>query len=143
MSVNERDEGALPGRLPSIAIEAMKVLIVDADAAVADATAMLLAVDGHRVSIAATIEEATAQIAAHGAPDALVCDVRVPVARGTTDAIERLRERAGRRIPAIIVADQIVPSAADLAAPLDRSRVLRKPTHAGELLEAIRELTGN
>ena len=96
---------------------AVRVLIVDGDSAVADATAMLLEIEGHDVMLASTVEEASAFVAARGAPDAIVCDFYLPHARTAIDAITALRAHAGRMVPAVIITSESHRSAAFCVSP--------------------------
>ena len=105
----------------------MKVLMVERDAAVAEATGMLLQTDGHDVLHASNVHEATTLVAAHGAPDALVCAADIHHRGGSiADAIHALREHVGRVVPAVRT--------------VEACHVLPKPTFAVELLNALRQL---
>lgn len=119
----------------------MKVLMVERDAAVAEATGMLLQTDGHDVLHASNVHEATTLVAAHGAPDALVCAADIHHRGGSiADAIHALREHVGRVVPAIIITSDVPSVTAPAVRTVEACHVLPKPNFAVELLNALRQL---
>lgn len=116
----------------------MRVLLIEPDAAVADATAMLLRTQGHEVVRASGIDDACNLLEADGGPNAIVCDAYV-CPGSVFDAIERLREHAGRTIPVVLTSD--APSELSRQAVSWRAcRVSPKPAFSGELFSLLQQL---
>jgi CheY-like chemotaxis protein len=124
----------------------MQVVIIEADAAVGQATEMLLEIDGHNVWRVSSAREARALVVARGAPDAIVCDFYAPRGRTAIEAIEALRAGAGREIPAVVISSDTSSFAASFAAAaageaaLRPFHLLRKPFYANDLSELMRRL---
>jgi CheY-like chemotaxis protein len=125
---------------PLSAARTVNVLLIEADPAVADATAMLLRTQGHAVVCVSGIDAALDLVADEGvSPDAIVCDAHLRGADSVLDAIRRLRRRADRAIPVLVTSD--APSRLERsAASLEACRVMPKPAFSGELIEFLREL---
>lgn len=116
----------------------MKVLLVEADAAVAEATAMLLRTQGHVVVRASDIDAAWRLAEGDAGPDVIVYDAHMS-GGDVFEAIERLREHAGRTIPVVLTTD--APSELSRRAATRRAcRVSPKPAFSGELVGLLREL---
>ena len=121
---------------------AAKVLIIDDDRAVADATAMLLEIEGHEVMLASTSEEALAAVSARGIPDLIVSDFHLGGDETGIDVVRRLRAEAGLSIPVILTTgdtSSLVTERIEAARPC---RILSKPVDTDELMKLIQELAG-
>lgn len=119
----------------------MKVLIIEADSAVADATALLLRIEGHEIVCASGMEEAGDVVAASGSvPNAIVCDAHLLHGGNALDAIERLRARIGRTIPTLVTGD--APSLLRQGiSSIQACRIVPKPAFSGELTAVLRQLS--
>jgi PAS domain S-box-containing protein len=117
------------------------VLVVDDDHAVANATAMLLEVEGYRPVIAACFDEAQNRLEeiAH-APDLIMCDFHLDSGPNGGETIGKIREITKRIIPALLVTGDTSMGAADLADQLEECHLLSKPIDAEELLALLQDL---
>jgi two-component system CheB/CheR fusion protein len=81
-----------------------RLLLIDDDEAIVQASSMLLRLEGFQVETAAGIEEARALIEDEGLrPDLVVCDYRLPAGQKGTEVVHRVRELLGWPVPAIIL----------------------------------------
>ena len=116
-----------------------RILLVEDDQGVRDATRLLLKVEGYRVLVAASREEALALVAQHGAVDLVITDFHLAQGVSGLDVIQALRQRDPAPFQVIIVTGDT--SAAMRELPQDMHlRLLPKPVHADELLALIGEL---
>lgn len=116
------------------------VLIIDDDRAVSDATATLLELEGHHVTIAATGEEARAVITARGIPDMMICDFHLDGAGNGIDVIQHLRRESGRTIPAVLVTGDTSTLVSELLQFVEGCRMLTKPMNPNELVALVQKL---
>jgi len=116
------------------------VLIIDDDAAVAEATSMLLEIEGHEIMLASTSEEALVVVAARGMPDVVVADFHLGGGQTGIDVIERLRTDAGQVIPSVLVTGDTSSFIAERIEAVEACRVVPKPVDTDELIEVIQEL---
>lgn len=119
-----------------------RVLLVEDDPAVRDATRLLLRVEGYEVKVAASLAEALG--VAKDAKDEQTIDVVIAdyhLGSGETgiQVIERIRERLGRRLGAVLMTGDTCGAIRDLPRG-PNLRVISKPTRADELLTLLREL---
>jgi two-component system, sensor histidine kinase len=114
------------------------VLVLDDDSGVREAMATLLGAWGYRVLLAGTVGEAIDLGAANGF-DLLIVDYRLPDNTTGAEAIEALRHRTGREIPALVITGDTAPDrlkeASELGLPL-----LHKPVHPAKLRAALAHL---
>ncbi|WP_420022764.1 hybrid sensor histidine kinase/response regulator [Cereibacter azotoformans] len=115
-----------------------RVLVVENDAAMRDAYALLLRRWGMVVATADGTQAALAQVAGF-VPEALVTDYRLDRDDTGLGTIAALRRRLGTRLPALIVTAEPDPQ---LEAQADRlaSALLRKPVSESELRETLSAL---
>lgn len=126
------DAEAAPGSL---------IAIIDDDAGVADATALLLDIVGYQTVVASSLEDALKRLEALGAePDVLICDYRLGRGESGFDAIRALRKAYGQKIPAILVSGDTSSSVPALAEQAGGCRVMSKPVRSEALLGLIPEL---
>lgn len=126
---------ACPGRRESL------VLVIDDDPAVAGATEMLLELEGHRVLVAASAEEAVS-LAGHDNrwPDLIVADYHLGIGRSGIDAISDLRTLAARSIPAVLMTGDTSAEIASALHHLGDCAVLSKPFAPDDLLQVLAQL---
>ena len=116
-----------------------RILLVEDDQGVRDATRLLLKVEGYKVLVAASRDEALALVDQHGAVDLLITDFHLAPDVSGLDVIQALRQRDPSPFQVIIVTGDT--SAAMRELPQDTHlRLLPKPVHADELLALIKEL---
>jgi PAS domain S-box-containing protein len=116
-----------------------RILLVEDDAGVRDATRLLLKVEGYDVVATASPDAALAQIGADPRLDLLVTDFHLGSAGSGLDVLHALRDRLGTAFNTIIVTGDTSTAMREL--PHDeRLRLLSKPVHADALLALVREL---
>ena len=116
------------------------VLLVDDNPAVLDATRILLELEGHKVSIAATAQEAVAVMEAAGVPDIVVADFHLGGGETGIDAIRQVRTLSGHSVPAVLVTGDTSSFIAPQIEQTERIRVFRKPVDTERLIAVIQEL---
>jgi PAS domain S-box-containing protein len=128
----------LPGA--SADIVRLPILLVEDDARVRNATRMLLKVEGHQVTTAASLTEAVA--AAEKTPDIglLVTDYHLGDDDTGVQVITEVRKRLGAQLPAILITGDTSSAMRDLQCD-DRLRTASKPINPDELLALIHELS--
>lgn len=124
----------------SIAAKAGRILLIDDEASVRNATALFLKIDGHEVRSAGSPEEALQLLEKwEQAPDIIVSDFQLNAALSGADLIEQLRKLRQREIPAVVLSGdtiKVTPRCASIIA----CRVLHKPVDAEELSAHIRKV---
>lgn len=116
-----------------------RVLLVEDDAAVRNATRMLLKVEGYRVTAVGSMAEALQHARDGHDIDLLVTDYHLGDGEVGTQVIDALREYLALPLKAILMTGDT--STAMLALPRDpRLRVASKPINADELLALLRAL---
>ncbi|MBN1240214.1 MAG: PAS domain S-box protein [Gammaproteobacteria bacterium] len=128
----ERDEVAEP---PPAAATGL-ILIVDDERPVAEATQLLLEIEGFRVRIASCESEALAQLSERP-PDLIVSDYLLRGGETGLDVVRSVRRASKAEIPAVFVTGDTskLPAA---ARELGNAQLLTKPLQAEALLDAIR-----
>ena len=120
-----------PARLSPGALRLQRVLLVEDDPAVRDATRMLLSVEGYTVTAVASLEEALRAAAA--GVDLLVTDYHLPDGRTGTQVITALREAVGRPLKAVLITADTSRAIRDLPSDPDL-KVASKPLKAEDML---------
>lgn len=117
-----------------------RILLVDDEASVRDATALFLQMDGHEVKVASSPEEALRTIQQwEQSPDVIVSDFQLNATRNGAELIEELRELRQLEIPAVVLSGdtmKVSPRCASISA----CRVFHKPVDAEELSAHIRQV---
>lgn len=114
-----------------------RILIIDDDSAVVDATRMLLETEGFDVLTAACHDEAIVHVAAPGSiPDLVISDYRLREGETGLDVIRAVRGHVRNAIPAILVSGD--SSGTVPAHDVEDVTLLTKPVDIDELLSAIR-----
>lgn len=116
-----------------------RILLIEDEASVCTATALLLRAAGFEVLTGASLEEAFAQLERHARFDLLISDFHLRGPSTGVDVIVEVRERLGWRLPAVLLSGDTSQSVQALEHD-DRWRIARKPLPAEELLALINEL---
>lgn len=115
-----------------------RVLLVEDDTSVRDATRMLLKVEGYQVTPAASLEEALQAIEGGTHFDLLVTDYRLGPNQTGIEVIAALRERLGTPVKSVLVTGDTSAAVRGLA-PDPYLRVMSKPIRAESLLRLFKE----
>ena len=116
-----------------------RVLLVEDDAGVRDATRMLLSVEGYRVSAVASLQEALRSAREQGAPDLLITDYHLSGGELGTQVIAALRADVSTEVRAVLVTGDTSTVVKHM--PNDpRLRIASKPIDAEQLLSVLKEL---
>jgi CheY-like chemotaxis protein/anti-sigma regulatory factor (Ser/Thr protein kinase) len=116
------------------------VLIVDDERAVAEATSLLLELEGYEVRVASSEREAVEHALAR-VPDLIVSDYHLRGGETGVRVVRAVRDRLQREVPVIFVTgDTAKPAIAD--SRLEHARLMNKPVRADDLVEAIRDEIG-
>ncbi|HEY2275289.1 MAG TPA: ATP-binding protein [Steroidobacteraceae bacterium] len=136
-----RDAEPGEARAPAAAVTGgVRVLLVEDDASVRDATAMLLRVEGYRVTAVASLADAL-QTVAQAEPELLVTDYHLGNGELGTEVITALRERVRPGLKAILLTGDTSAVIKEMDADSDL-RILSKPVNAEELLRLLQALLG-
>lgn len=120
-------------------IGAARVLLVEDDKSVRDATRMLLTVEGYQVTGVATVAEALEHAVTGNGIDLLVTDYHLANGETGTEVISKLRESLGEGLKAVLITGDTSKAVKEL--PRDPSmRIASKPVQADELLYLMRAL---
>jgi PAS domain S-box-containing protein len=114
------------------------VLLVEDDAAVCQATDMLLRAEGYQVAVAGTLAEALA-IARTQRPDVVVTDYHLGSGETGLQVIAGLRDVAGHRVPAIVITGDTSSAMKELGRD-PTLRLVSKPVHPDEFLAIVGDL---
>jgi len=116
-----------------------RVLLVEDDPGVRDATRMLLSVEGYRVRAVASREEALHSAREEGAPDLLITDYHLGEGELGTEVIATLREKLRAEVRAVLVTGDTSDVVKHM--PHDpRLRIASKPIDAEQLLSVLKDL---
>lgn len=117
------------------------VLIIEDDAAVADATKLLLELEGFRILSAPTLDGALKAVnAAPATPDFIISDLHLSGSVTGIDAIKEIREALQCEIPAMLVTGDTSSQTSDALQDLSACTVLSKPVNTEALLSRIKQL---
>jgi signal transduction histidine kinase/ActR/RegA family two-component response regulator len=116
-----------------------RILLVDDDAGVRNATAMLLRVEGYTVACAASLAEVKQALRENPRVDIVIADYHLQKGETGIDVIATARDIAGERLGAVLVSGDTSSTLRDVKAT-DRLRIASKPIDADELLSLITEL---
>jgi len=118
---------------------APRVLLVEDDPAVRNATRMLLKVEGFQVLTAGSLAEARAQASQHPELDLLVTDYHLSNDETGTQVIAALRQDLGKPLKAVLITGDTSSAVKELERD-ERLRLARKPIHAEDLLTLLKSL---
>ena len=116
-----------------------RVLLVEDDPGVRDATRMLLRVEGYQVTTAASLEQAIAAVQSGTGFELLMTDYHLGTNQTGIQVIDALRERLGPHLKSVLVTGDTSAAVRGLA-PDPHLRILSKPIRAEALLRLLREL---
>ena len=118
---------------------APRVLLVEDDRSVRDATRLLLSVEGYQVTAVATLGEALGHATRQNVIDLLVTDYHLANGETGTAVISALRESLGKHLKAVLITGDTSTAVKEL--PRDPfMRLASKPVEADELLTLMRAL---
>ena len=132
-------EQAEPAALPARGPAAHVVLLVEDDAAVRDATRLLLKVEGYRVLTASSIAEARERVTQHPSIRLLVTDYHLGRGETGTEVIAAVRDLLGSSLKAILVTGDTSYVVRELEHD-SQVRVASKPINADQLLAMVKAL---
>jgi PAS domain S-box-containing protein len=120
-------------------LERSRVLLVEDDVAVRDATRMLLKVEGYRITAVGSLSEALQKVREIGGVDLLVTDFHLRDGETGTQVIAALREALQSPLKAVLITGDTSTAIKEL--PRDpHLRIASKPIKAEEFLTIIRGL---
>jgi PAS domain S-box-containing protein len=114
-----------------------RVLIVDDERPVAEATSLLLEIEGFEVSVASCEQEALDRVRRF-LPDVIVSDYHLRGGETGTGVVAAVRDKLGWAVPTIFVTGDTARSAVTNAR-VERALLLNKPVRADDLLDAVRD----
>lgn len=120
------------------AVTAPPVLLVDDDAGVRRATAMLLQVEGYRVLSASSLAEALTRVTDDPDVALLITDYHLRDETGL-QVIEAVRAAVGRDLPAVVITGDTSSTVRELRKD-DRVQLVSKPIDADRLLALLQSL---
>jgi CheY-like chemotaxis protein len=127
--------------LKSDALGGLTILVVEDEPETLDLVSMILRDSGADVRSAANAEAAMDSLEA-ATPHVMVSDLNLPGADGC-ELVRRVRERFGRTVPAIALSASKSFGDAKRALEAGFDVHVAKPVSAGELVEAVRALSGS
>jgi len=116
-----------------------RVLLVEDDPGVRDATRMLLSVEGYRVSAVASLAAALRSAQDGGPPDLMITDYHLGEGELGTDVIAAVRGKLHCEVKAVLVTGDTSTVVKHMAHD-PRLRILSKPIDAEQLLMVLKEL---
>ncbi len=119
--------------------ERRRVLLVEDDRSVREATRLLLKAEGYEVLSSASPVEALVQAEALRATDLVITDYHLGCAETGLDIIAKLRTRLGSELKVILLSGDTSPSITGLVVD-EHMRLARKPVKADQLLQLITDL---
>lgn len=142
--VGLREKPATLNRSTPVALEGVRVWVVDDDAAGRAMQKMLLEMSGAQVTALGSADEALKMLD-HSRPEVLVCDIGMPVMDGYT-LMREVRARGADRggtIPAIAVTGYATAEDRERGLSAGYQKFFAKPVNADELARAVAELAGS
>jgi two-component system, sensor histidine kinase len=134
-----RAEEVEPQSLPQKGPTTARIVLVEDDAAVRNATRMLLNAEGYDVAAVASEAAALAQVRHDPGIDLLVTDYHLGDGETGTQVIAGVRHALGRPLKAVLITGDTSSALRNLA-PDPLMRIASKPINAEELLRLIRAL---
>jgi CheY-like chemotaxis protein len=114
-----------------------RVLIVDDERPVAEATSLLLEIEGFEVSVASSEREALDCVRSFS-PDVIVSDYHLRGGETGAGVVAAVRDKVGWMIPVIFVTGDTARFAITNAR-VEKAVLLNKPVRADDLLDAVRD----
>ena len=116
-----------------------RILLIEDDASVRDATRLLLSIEGFAVTAVASPSEAVDWCTSQGLPDLIISDYHLSGTLSGLELIRSLRTRQERHCPAILMSGDTSAALRDLQHPPDVV-VLAKPIPPDLLLDRVHQL---
>jgi PAS domain S-box-containing protein len=135
----KRVTAAPAGGRPEARAAPARILLVDDDEGVRNATAMLLKVEGFDVRCAASLAQANEALRQDARIDLVIADYHLQKGETGIEVIAAARAAAGERLGAVLVSGDTSSTLRDVQAT-DRLRIASKPIKADELLSLLAEL---
>jgi PAS domain S-box-containing protein len=114
-----------------------RVLIIDDERPVAEATSLLLEIEGFDVSVASSAKEALDRLRAFS-PDVIVSDYHLRGGETGGGVVAAVRAQLGTLVPVIFVTGDTARSALSTSR-IENALLLNKPVRADDLLRAVRD----
>jgi len=124
---------------PEVRAASARILLVDDDAGVRNATAMLLRVEGLEVLCAASLAETHEALRENPRIDLVIADYHLANGETGIDVIAAARSFVGEHLGAVLVSGDTSSTLREVKAT-DRLHIASKPIRADELLSMITEL---
>jgi two-component system, sensor histidine kinase len=118
-----------------------RVMLVEDNDGVRIATEMFLKFEGHETLSAPSAPEAEKLFAGVRDGDIVIADYHLDSKNTGLDLLLRLRARAGKEVPGIILSGDLPTVLRSLKAPVANCRFLSKPVDTAALVDAIAELS--
>lgn len=144
LPAGEREAEAGAVAAPAVSVGAgephsARILLVDDDEGVRNATAMLLKVEGYRVVCAASLSEARQVLRNDARFDLVIADYHLQKGETGIEVIAAARAVAGEGLGAVLVSGDTSSTLRDVKAD-ERLRIASKPIRADELLSIVADL---
>ena len=124
---------------PEARARSARILLVDDDAGVRNATAMLLKVEGFEVLCAASVAEVNQTLRESPRIDLVIADYHLQKGETGIEVIAAARAVAGEHLGAVLVSGDTSSTLREVQAT-DRLRIASKPIQADQLLSLMAEL---
>ena len=124
---------------PEAQAASARILLVDDDAGVRNATAMLLRVEGFEVLCAASLAQVKQTLQENPRIDLVIADYHLQKGETGIEVIAAARAVAGEHLGAVLVSGDTSSTLRDVKAT-DQLRIASKPIRADELLSIMAEL---
>lgn len=118
-----------------------RILLVEDNDDVRTATELFLKLEGHETASVGTAHEAEALFASANGSEVLIADYHLDGHNTGLDLVQKVRERTGKEIPAIVLSGDLPSVLRSLKAQVPNCRFLSKPVDAKALVEAIQDLS--
>lgn len=116
-----------------------RVLVVDDDPNIVQLVKINLESEGYEVETASDGTDALDSIARRQ-PDAIVCDLMMPVTDGYTVLRTLRTDPATSKIPFVVLSAKVLPSDIQRALEMGADRYITKPFDPEDLLDAVAQL---
>jgi two-component system, sensor histidine kinase len=136
----EPDSSRTPAARAAAAAGRARILLVEDDASVRDATSMLLRVEGYRVTAVGSLSDALRAVAQEP-PELLMTDYHLAEGELGTEVIAALRARVRPELKSILLTGDTSAEIKEMRAD-SNLRILSKPVDAEELLRLLQALLG-
>ena len=137
---SEPDRTPAPAASAAAANAGARILLVEDDASVRDATSMLLRVEGYRVTAVASLSDALRAVATE-VPELLIADYHLAEGELGTEVIAAVRQRVRPGLKSIVLTGDTSAEIKEMHAD-PNSTFLSKPVDAEQLLRLLQTLLG-